>query len=206
MISVDVRADIRSAQVFLRALAGKQGVARATARALNRTGVTIRAEAAKHLKRKRDLPISVIKGAIKLKRATTNHLEARVVVSGRPISMRHFTRLRLARSNGKVVGITGITARIEPGTRARLLMRHGNKAFTNERLGGGLPIMYRKGKKRLPISSYAPVPGLPTVLVQEAIVAALKSTAATVFKPRLEHELKYQISQARAKAARASVV
>jgi hypothetical protein len=198
VIELDVRVDIKKAQLFLRAT--KEGTARATSRALNRTATTVRAEAARMIQEKRALNISVIKKAMRINRATTKRLEAAVVVSGRPISIRHFSSLGLARTNGKVTGITGISARILRGGPRRLLMRHGNKAFTNPKLGGGLAIAYRTGKSRLPISSWAPVPGLPTVLVQSKIVAAIRKVVAEVFPKRLKEEMNYEINVAKRRA------
>ena len=198
MIHIDVQADIKKAQLFLRAT--QKGVARATARALNRTATTVRAEAARMIQEKRALNISVIKKAMRITRATTHRLEAAVVVSGKPISMRHFSHIRLARTKGKVTGVTGISARILKGDRLKLLTRHGNKAFTNPSIGGGLAIVYRKGKRRLPISAWAPVPGLPTVLVQSKIVDAIRKVVAVVFPERMKAEMNYEINVAKGRA------
>lgn len=198
MIQVDVRADIKKVQIFLKAT--EQGTKRATARALNRTATTVRAEAARMLQEKRNLPISIIKRAMRIVRATVGRLTASVVVSGRPISMRNFSRLRFERMGGKITGISGISAKILKADRYKLLQRHGNKAFTNPKIGGGLPIMYRRGKSRLPISSWAPVPGLPTVLVQRKIADALRAVASAMFRERIKAELNYEINVAKGKA------
>ena len=200
MIHVDVRTDFRAARIYLRHLSTDQGIKRATARALNRTATSVRAEAARMLRQKRALRIGDIKKAMRIVRATTKKLVAEVVVSGKPISIRHFSRLRFERMGGKRTGISGISAKILQADRAKLLRRHGNKAFTNPRIGGGLAIVYRKGKQRLPISAWAPVPGLPTVLVQEKIASALKLLATSMFKERLKDELNYEINVARRKA------
>lgn len=198
MIELDVRVDIKKAQLFLRAT--EQGAKRATARALNRTAVTVRAEAARMLQEKRALNIGTIKKAMRINRATTQRLEAAVVVSGKPISIRHFSRIRLARTNGKVTGVSGISARILQGAPLKLLQRHGNKAFTSPKIGGGLAIVYRRGKSRLPISAWAPVPGLPKVLVQSKIVAAIRKVVGDVFPKRMAEELNYEINVAKRRA------
>lgn len=199
MIKLDIRADIKKAQLFLRAT--EQGTKRATARALNRTMTTVRAEAARKLQEERNLTIGEIKKQMRVDRATVSRLVAMLTVSGKPITMRHFSRLRFDRANGKVVGVGGISAKIRKADRYKLLRRHGNKAFTNPKIGGGLAIVYRKTKKRLPISAWAPVPGLPRVLVQTKIAEALKDVAVTTFRKRIAEELNYEINVAKSKAA-----
>lgn len=186
MIHLDVRADIRGAQVFLRDLS-QQGTKRATARALNRTAITVRAEAARLLKKKRDLPIGQIKGAMRIRRATTRFLQSSVVVSGKPISIRHFAR------HGK----RGVTVRIEQGGKRTQLRRFGNKAFINPKWRPG--VFVRRGKSRLPIQAWAPVPGLPTVLVQNNIVAAIRGVVGVTFKKRIAEEMRYEIRRAAAR-------
>lgn len=200
MIQIDVRADIKQAQIFLRAT--EKGAKRATARAINRTLTTVRAEAARLLQEKRALPIGQIKKQMRIKRATAQNPVGAVVVSGKPISIRHFSRLRFERMGGKRTGISGISAKIEKGSRAYLLKRHGNKAFTHPKIGGGLAIVYRRGKSRLPISAWAPVPGLPRVLVQSKIVAAIRNVVAAVFPVRMKAELNYEINVAKNRARR----
>jgi hypothetical protein len=195
VIQLDVRANIWKAEIFLRAT--QKGVARATARALNRTMVPVRAEAARRLQDERNLRLGEIKKQMRIERATVGRLFAKLTVSGKAISIRHFSRLRFERTSGKIVGITGISAKIRKADRYKLLKRHGNKAFTNPRIGGGLAIVYRKTRKRLPISAWAPVPGLPRVLVQAKIAEALKAVASTTFSKRIREELNYIVNVAK---------
>lgn len=188
MIQIDVRADIRKAQIFLRHMGTDQGTKRATARALNRTAVTVRAEAARMLQEKRALSIAEIKRALSLTRATSRSLVAAVTASGRPISIRHFAS----------AGSRGVTVRIEKGAKRTRLTRYGNKAFINAPWRPG--VFVRKGKKRLPIVAWPPVPGLPSVLVQDKIVKAIKAVVAAVFPRRIQEELNYELNVARRKA------
>lgn len=190
MIHIDVRADIRSAQVFLRELAGERGTARATSRSLNRTATTVRAEAARLMQKKRALRIGVIKNAMSIKRSTAVDLVAIVTTSGRPIPIRHFANM----------GQRGVTARVVPGSKRVLLRRRGNKAFTTPHLGGGTTVFVRQGSGRLPIVKWPAVPGLPTVFVQGHIVRALKAIVSSVFPRRFREEMNYEISKAKAKA------
>lgn len=187
MIHIDVRADIRKAQIFLQAL-GENGTKRATARALNRTATTVRAEAARLIRKKRALRIGEIKKALSIKRATTGSLAATVTAKGRSISIRHFAKY----------GPRGVTVRIAEGGKRTLLTRYGNKAFVNPVWRPG--VFVRTTKKRLPIEAWTRVPGIPTVFVQQAIVDAIKRVVAHVFPARIKHELEYEIAKAKAKA------
>jgi hypothetical protein len=180
VIKVTAKADFRGAKLFVEAV-DKAGQ-RASARALNRTMTTVRAEAARLIQQKRDLPIGEIKKSMQVQRATAHNLIAVLKVSGRPISMRHF-------ANG---GKRGVTVRIEKGSKRTLLTRYGNKAFINPVWRPG--VFVRKGKSRLPIVSWPPVPGLPTVLLQEQVYGALKALASRAFESRIGAELNYELS------------
>lgn len=192
-MQISVKADVRSAKLFLSELdpGHGRGVNRATSRALNKTATSVRAEAARMMKKKRDIPVSEIKQQMSIKRATVRKLEAVVVVSGRPISIRHFARH----------GARGVTVRIEQGSKRTRLSRYGNKAFVNPVWRPG--VFIRKGKKRLPIVAWPPVPGLPSVFLQDHIVAAMKRLVRDVFPRRFNEEMNYEINKARIKAARA---
>lgn len=193
-MQISVTADVRSAKMFLSELGGTgRGVNRATSRALNKTATSVRAEAARMMKQKRDIPISEIKRQMAIKRATVRTLTAVVTVSGRPISIRHFARH----------GARGVTVRIEQGSKRTRLMRHGNKAFVNPVWRPG--VFVRKGKKRLPIVAWTPVPGLPSVFLQDHIVHAIKKLVHDVFPRRYREEINYEINKARIKAARVAV-
>lgn len=191
-IGLNVRADIRSAQLFLRELGPGRGTHRATSRALNKTATAVRAEGAKRIQEQRALRIGVIKQAMKITRATVQRLTAIVSVSGKPISIRHFAN----------VGTRGVTVRIRKGGKRTLLRRYGNKAFTNPAIGAGLSIFVRQTKKRLPLAKWPPVPGLPSVFVQERIVAALHRVARDVFHRRFREEMNFEINKARIKTRR----
>lgn len=191
-IEVDLRADIKQATLFLTAVE-RGSTRKALPRALNKTATTVRADAARRLQERRSLKIGVIKGAMRIERATITKHRAAVVVSGKPIPIRHFSR----------AGDRGVTVRITRGAKRHRLMRHGNKAFSNSKFAGG-NIFVRTGRSRLPISKWAPVPGLPRVLVQKEIVAALRRVIAQTFPRRLEEELRFEISKARIKYARST--
>lgn len=193
-MQLSVKVDTRSAKVFLNELnpASGRGVTRATSRALNKTATSVRTEAARMIKKKRDIPVSEIKRQLSIKKATVRNLEAVVIVSGRAISIRHFARH----------GARGVTVRIEQGAKRTRLERYGNKAFVNPVWRPG--VFVRKGKKRLPIVAWPPVPGLPSVFLQDHIVAAMKKVVRDVFPRRFREEMNYEINKAQIKAARAA--
>jgi len=179
-MKLGVEVDVRKAQMFLRSASTANK--RATAKALNLTATAVRVEAADKIKEKRDLKKSVIKDALRIVKAAAANLEARVTASGKPIPMRQFSR----------VGKRGVTARIEPkGKRTRLEM-YGNKAFVNQQYSP--TVFVRTSKKRLPIEVWPAVPGIPRVFVQDHVIAALKSVAATVFPKRYKEQLNYQLN------------
>lgn len=188
MIGIDVKADVKKVQVYLRSLSN-QGTKRATSRALNKTGVTVRAEAARRIQQKRNLRIGEIKKQMRLERATVTKLLATVTVSGRPISMRHFVK-----ASGKP-HMQRAKAKILRGSKLTQLQANGNKAFVNAKWRPG--VFVRKTRKRLPIRIWPPVPGLPTVLVQDQIVQALKQLASETFQKRFREEMNYEISKAK---------
>lgn len=183
MIQLDIKVDARDARVFLRS--AQTGVAKATARALNKTMTPVRAEAARRLQEQRNLPISQIKKAMRVVRATPQYLASTLVVSGRPISIRHFA------NHGK----RGVTVKIERSGKRTLLRRGSIKAFVNPKWRPG--VFIRKGKSRLPIEAWPPVPGLPRVLVQDRIMAALRSVVVDVFPKRMREELHYELNVAK---------
>lgn len=155
---------------------------RATVRTLNRTVTTVRAEAARLIQEKRNLPIAEIKKSMSVRRATVLVPYAVLTVRGKAISMRHFAN----------AGKRGVTVRIEKGAKRTRLTRYGNNAFINAPWRPG--VFVRKGKSRLPIVAWPPVPGLPTVLVQEGIKTALLAVAARSFKARINAELNYELN------------
>jgi hypothetical protein len=185
MISIDVRVDIRKAQVFLRAT--QQGTARATYRALNRAALAVRAEAVKLLRERRNLPASVIRAAMRIKNASIDNLQAAVIVSGQPISIRHFSN----------VNKRSITAKVTRGGARVLLRQNGNRAFTNPKLGGGVTPFVRLSKARLPIRAWPKVSGLPRVIVQARIAEALKAVGSSTFVKRFDHEMRRELERAK---------
>lgn len=185
MIRIDIRPELADVERMLREMSPT--ARRATSRAINRTLTTVRAEAARQVREQRNLPIREIRRQMRIDRATPAALSGSIVVTGRPIPIRHF-----ARSSSR-----GVSAKVTRKGRAVLLRREGRKAFRNPAVGGGLPVLYRVSSKRLPIRAWPPVPGIPRVLVQDRIVAALRALAHTTFRSRIASELRFELSRVR---------
>jgi len=200
VIDIAVRVNTRSADVLLRELSGDRGLGRATARALNRTAITVRAEAARLLQAKRALPIGQIKGSMDIKRATPRNQVAKVTVSGKPIPLRYF-----ATAVGHYRGSHGVSIRIEKGVKRTRLIVGGRKAFVNPKWNPNIfvrtGVVYGGNHPKQQIEKRPPVPGLPTVLVQDAIVKALKTVIGNTFPRRFNEEMNYEINVAKQKAS-----
>lgn len=125
MIQIDVRAQIKEAQQFLKRVE-KQAYRKATARALNDTVRTLRAEGAREIKKSHPaLRIGDIKRAMVESKAHQYKLTASVKTTGRPLSLKLFNLKQLKRGT--------ITAKI--GRRQRPVMHRGRKGFIVAKYG-----------------------------------------------------------------------
>ena len=187
-VTFDVKGDFKQAQALLKELG--PAVERAASRAINKTATPVRAESARQIQQKRALKIGLIKKSLVLRRATYRRLIASIEASGKPIPIRHF---------GANQTRQGVTVRIAKKSGRRRLQKHGNKSFQVQKIGNN--VFVRVGRKRLPIEKWPPVPGIPTVFVQRAVVAAMESIAATVWPKRWNEEINFEFRKAEAKAA-----
>lgn len=200
-MNILITVDAKNATLFFAEI-GQVACKRAAVRALNRTLITSRNHAAKLLQEDRALNLSAIKRQMSIERATTQRLNAKIIVKGGPISIRNFASLRFETIKGKRTGITGITYKIRKNDRRKLLRRGNRKAFTNPAIGGGVTIFVRKGPRRLPIEKWPPVPGLPHSLVKAKIEQAIRARAVEYFAQRYAQEVRYEIMRKQAKHAR----
>lgn len=200
-MNILITVDAKNATLFFAEI-GQMACKRAAVRALNRTLITSRNHAAKLLQEDRALNLSAIKRQMSIERATTQRLNAKIIVKGGPISIRNFASLRFETIKGKRTGITGVTYKIRKGDRRKLLRRGNRKAFTNPRLGRGVTVFVRQGPKRLPIQAWPPVPGLPHSLLKDRVEQSIRSVAVTTFQRRYEQEVRYEIMRAQGKHAR----
>ena len=197
-VSFDVRADVAQVRKMFAKLG--PGVDKATARAINKTAVSVRAKAASEVQKHRNIKISEIKNALSLQRATSKARHVRLVATitarGRPIPIRLFGA-RLTRF--------GVTVLIRKGGRRQRLVRRGIRSFNRPGFAGG-NVFVRESKKRLPISKWPPVPGIPTVFLQKKVVDVMQRQSASVFRRRFNEEIRYEIRRlARGTAGGASL-
>ena len=125
---LDVRADVKGAQRFVREL-DKRAVPRAAARAMNDTITTVRAEGAREIKKRHpQLKIGDIKHEMKVTKANQYQLHASVDVTGKPTSLLIWGARQVKKHGG------GVTARI--GQTRRMATYKGRKAFIIESYKG----------------------------------------------------------------------
>lgn len=189
MIRIDVSADFKEVEKMFRELG--PGVERAAVRALNKTARAIRAQAARKIQQERNLKIGVIKKSLNLSRARKGRLVATITASGKPIPIRHF---------GARQSRLGVSVKIRKGGKLVRLRRHGNKAFINASSKLGPNVFVRKGRSRLPVQKWPPVPGIPSVFAKEKIISALKRSAGELWQKRFREEVRFEIRKAERRA------
>jgi hypothetical protein len=181
MIDVRVKLDVADLK---RQFAGlEKATTAAMVRSLNKTAVSVRAEAVKLIRGRRALKAKTIREAIAIRKATKALLIAEVIVSGRPIPLREYAARQTKR--GVTVNVVG---------RRQLVKPDGIPTFQIARFGNHVYV--REGKKRLPIRKlYGP--SLPSALGQQAIEAALVRIATTTFRKRFREEMAFELRRAR---------
>ena len=181
-MKIDVRADIRSAQKFLKLT--QSGVRKAAARAINDTLITVRKDGAQLIKDAHPaLKISDIKRAMDMRRATARNLEGRIGTTGKPLSLKLFGATQTKR---------GVSARMG-AARKGLVFYRGRKAFIIKPYQDEIFVKRENGGVR----RYRG-PSLPGVFraQQKRMLAIIKARWPKTFKSRLD----YEIAQASRKA------
>jgi hypothetical protein len=119
--------------------------------AINATSKKVRTEAARALKKELNVPVKVLKKAIKLKSKASSQ-ELREVIGflkGYPIPLKYFSPRKTA---------TGVTAKIDSKIKGKAGRTAFPHAFLVSKYGGR--VFNRVGKNRLPIKQvYGPSPG-----------------------------------------------
>lgn len=197
-MQIDLRLEARDLLREVKRL-GDDIEARVLVRALNRTGTTVRAEAARQVKAEGDLPLKIgeIKRAIRATKATRAKLE--VVVSARGRQRIPLTAFG-ARQTGK-----GVTVRI--GGR-RMVIPHawiapirGGRDGVRIRAPGFKPQLFdavsyraRRISRAGPDYPIAEImaPGVPQIFIQGRILRALREVGVARFKDVLAQELRYR--------------
>jgi len=156
----------------------------ATVRALNKVAGNVKTAAARAIKARRGLNISVINKTMTVVRATRGNLNSRLVVTGKPISLRDYKARQTAK--GVTVSVTAGTRKLIPG------------AFIVDKLSGN--VFSRKGKKRLPIEKLVG-PSIPSTFAQEEVKLAWLSVAKDSMLKRLNEEVRFELSKMQNKSS-----
>jgi hypothetical protein len=183
----DITSDLREVQWLVNGLGA--GVERATTRAINKTATSVRAQAAREIQQKRALLIGRIKKDLGLTRATMARQVAVITARGRPIPMREFKPSQTRQ---------GVSVRISKASGRVKLKRNGNKSFQVAKIGNN--IFVRRGKARLPIDKWPPVPGIPRVFAQRQVESVMRRTVADRLPVLFSQELNFEIQKAQARA------
>lgn len=174
-LTFDLRSDLAQAVDRLEArTAGHVDAAAATA--LNRTSVTVRAEAVRKIGGTYNIKASVIRDQLRLKRADRSRLEAQVIASGRRIPLIAFQARQTRR---------GVTVRVK---QERKLVRG---VFIAKMPTGHTGVFERKGRARLPIRELFSV-SLPQAFTNRQILAALKQIAKERFGIEFARAMKFR--------------
>lgn len=195
MIGIDVRADIRQAEKFLRDLS-RGAIRRAASRAINDALVTVRMQGAAAIKAKHPaLKVGIIKENISTERSTPRTLTGQVYTKGRPLSVTLFDvrggvghRVRrgprgqtiLTRTNRPLTARLGTTrAQVQVGNRKGFrVLQYGNEVFVRRNPKGRQLRRFRG-------------PSMPGVFRARAgeFEQIARSRFAVTFPSRLQYEI-----------------
>ena len=181
---LDIRADIKDAQRFLRVT--QKGVARAASRAINDSLVTVRAEGARAIKAQHPaMRIGDIKANMAIDRVHPSNLEGQVRTKGRPLSLLLFQARQTKR---------GVTARIGAGKR-QLVNYHGRKGFKVKKYGDEVFVRaYPKGRQIRRFRG----PSMPGVFRAQG--KRFKEIAQRRWAVTFPNRMKYEIEKAKRQA------
>lgn len=179
-LKIDVRSDIKQAVARLEANVDRV-LPQATARALNRTATTVRAQASRRIRERYNLKAGAIRAQMRISRANRGRLTAEVIASGRPIPLIEFS----ARQTRKGVSVQVIRGR-------RKVRLH---AFVAKMRTGHVGVFERTSSKRLPIRELFSV-SLPSAFTQKEILTSIEQVAVERFRIELERELRFRTGAA----------
>lgn len=181
---INVKADIREATRFVKEI-DQKGIDRATARAMNDTTTTMRAEGAREIKKAHPaLKIGDIKNNLSLVKAFPQRLRASVDTTGKPLSLLLYNARRAR-------GV--VTAKM--GQRQRPVVYRGRRAFIVDSLGG--EVFVRKHGKGREIRKFRG-PSLPGVFRAQG--AKFKAMAAKRFPTAFAGRMTFEIERAKRSA------
>lgn len=188
--AINIKHDLDRITADLDLLAGQQVAA--AVRALNRTMVTVRAEAARSMRAEYKLPVGVLKKQMRFTRATRASLRAVLTFSKRRFRLTNWAARQTPR--GVVVRMPWA---IETGAGKRVplaLLRH---AFIQSARGSGVRnVFVRVGAERYPLDVLL-APSLSAAFVERNIGAALSRRALERFAQAFLQEAVFQVRKGR---------
>lgn len=208
-IRVDVRTEEMVKAVTRFTAKGASAASVATARALNKTMTTARAQSARDLKKVYGaLKIGVIKRRIKLLRASRSRQESTLLFNGGrfrlfgnwPISKTVTrtgvrTRLRGVSSSGRIT-TRGLPYGIEMGSGLKVDPAELRNAFIQRSRKTQTPhVWMRLARPRYPIDVLL-VPGLGRAVVEKNILTSIERAAVSRYPTVLARELEYALRAA----------
>lgn len=194
MISINVNHTLGEAALFYKTLP-QNLTDKAMVRALNRTAITVRAEASRRIRERYNLKSRVLKDQIRIRNATKAELRAVVQASGRPIPVIEFDARR---------GTNGVTVRVG---RTRKVIRH---SFIQTMKSGHRGVFMRvlendnqkyRSKRKPGSASDLPIaerfgPSLPQAFTSKQVMDAIVAAARTRFPKAFEQEARFYLSKA----------
>lgn len=188
-IELTIRVDISGVLGTMQALSSPR-LERAAAAALNDTAKNAQVQAVKSAAPKLGLPSRDVKAAMSITSATTGHLEAAIIASGRPIPLIRF-KPKDRRGVGVSVRIAGKTD----------VFRH---AFIATMKSGYRAVWERVGTARGPVKQlYGP--SIPGIMAREDVRTAVAETIDKQLGKNLKRETNRQLRAARGLAGSKNV-
>jgi hypothetical protein len=188
-LAISVQSDVKQTVLRLQARAGRE-IALSTSRALNKTAITVRAEASKKIRERYNLKARVIKAQMKIYKASPRRLFAQIIATGRRIPLIEFGATAVNPWNiaGRPHrrGGGGVRARV---LRARTLYRG---AFIATMPSGHRGVFTRGENPRLPIRQLVGI-SVPKAMAERAINAALIRLAKDRFRTEFERDLRFRM-------------
>ena len=184
-IGFSVRVDLRGLQLALANV--KNGVPRAATRAINRTLVTVRAEAAREIAADIGVPVRQVTPSLPITKATFTTLTGAIVIDDkRRIPLGELNPQGPEPSRGKGQGVSYSLG----GSRRRI-----PTAFLATMKSGHRGVFKRKGTKRLPIQELFG-PSIQRVAAKRTILDAVKRLGAATLAKNLQHEVSFLLTGA----------
>ena len=178
MLSISVTADIRQVERMLTRLE-RTVVPKATVRALNKTGITVRKEGSQAIRKDRKLKARDVKKRLVIFRANRHKMSVIISGSGKAVPLGAYPARQVKR--GVRVNVKGTRKLVKGAFIAT--MRSGHKG-----------VFKRRGPKRLPVDELYSTT-VADAMKNPRVRSAMHSAAVKRFRRVFEQELRHAISR-----------